>query len=34
MTVTDMAVAGDPDNGTEQFSAESAPSNGLVPTQG
>lgn len=32
-TVTAMAVTGNPDDGTQQFSAESAPSNGLVPTQ-
>jgi hypothetical protein len=32
-TVTATAVTGNPDDGTLQTSAESAPSNGLVPTQ-
>ncbi|MEU0603849.1 hypothetical protein ABZ484_37340 [Streptomyces sp. NPDC006393] len=32
-TVTARAYAGNPDDGTAQVSAESAPSNGLVPTQ-
>jgi hypothetical protein len=32
-TVTVRAFIGNPDDGTQQFSAESAPSNGLVPTQ-
>ena len=32
-TVTVRAFTGNPDDGTQQFSAESAPSNGLVPTQ-
>jgi hypothetical protein len=32
-TVTVRAFTGNPDDGTQQFSAESAPSNALVPTQ-
>lgn len=32
-TVTARAFSGNPDNGTQQFSAESRPSNGLVPVQ-
>lgn len=34
MTVTAHFVAGNPDDGTQQVSDESARSNGLVPTQG
>lgn len=34
MTVTAYSLAGDPDQGTLRISAESAHSNGLVPTQG
>jgi hypothetical protein len=33
ITVTAHAVSGNPDDGTQQTSARSAPSNGLVPTQ-
>lgn len=33
ITVRAHAVAGNPDDGTQQVSAESAPSNGLVPRQ-
>jgi hypothetical protein len=33
ITVRAHAVSGNPDNGTQQTSAQSAPSNGLVPTQ-
>lgn len=33
MTVTATAVTGNPDDGTQRISAESAPSNGLVPSQ-
>jgi hypothetical protein len=33
ITVRAHAIAGNPDDGTQQTSAESAPSNGLVPTQ-
>jgi hypothetical protein len=33
ITVRAHAVAGNPDDGTQQTSAQSAPSNGLVPTQ-
>jgi hypothetical protein len=33
ITVRAHFVSGNPDNGTQQISAESAPSNGLVPTQ-
>lgn len=34
MTVTAFSLSGNPDNGTQRISAESAHSNGLVPTQG
>ena len=34
ITVRAHAVSGNPDNGTQQTSAQSAPSNALVPTQG
>ena len=33
ITVRAHAVSGNPDDGTQQTSAQSAPSNGLVPTQ-
>jgi hypothetical protein len=33
LTVRAHAVSGNPDDGTQETSAQSAPSNGLVPTQ-
>jgi hypothetical protein len=33
ITVRAHAISGNPDDGTQQISAQSAPSNGLVPTQ-
>jgi len=33
ITVRAHAISGNPDDGTQQTSAQSAPSNGLVPTQ-